>query len=306
MHIPNGFLDAKTIAVTSAASAGILTVSLKKTKAYLEDKQIPLISVVAAFVFAAQMLNFPIAAGTSGHFLGAVFAAILLGPWEAFLVMTLVLSIQCFVFQDGGLTALGANIFNMGVVGVFAGFLIYFFLRRLKIKLSISAFIASWASVVMAAGITALELAISGTTPLIQSLTAMVSFHCLIGLGEGFITVAALSVIFMARPDLLKEKAFSKKITGLVAGLLITAFFAALVLSPFASSLPDGLEKVAHNLGFISKEAPSNFSVISDYQFPWVKNKSLATSIAAGVGVLAVLAVGSGFFLVLRGREDGA
>jgi cobalt/nickel transport system permease protein len=167
----------------------------------------PLLSVTAAFVFAAQMLNFPIAGGTSGHLLGGVLAAVLLGPWNALLVMTVVLVIQCLAFGDGGVTALGSNIFNMGWIDVVAGYGLFRVIQTLLPKtrgaFMAAVAVASWAGVVAAAMACAAELAISGTIPLGIGLPAMLGVHALIGIGEAIITTAAVSVVLLNRPDLV-------------------------------------------------------------------------------------------------------
>ena len=206
MHIPDGFLDTKTWATLDILTIGGLGIALKKTREKLGEKQIPLMGVMAAFIFAAQMINFPVAGGTSGHFMGAVLAAVLLGPWSAALVMTVVLLIQCFLFQDGGVTTLGANIFNMGIIGVFSGYYLArglsTMLRKFRLKL-VGEFIAAWLSIVLAASTCAIELAISGTVPIRIALPAMAGVHALIGIGEGIITVLVLGFISKTRPDLL-------------------------------------------------------------------------------------------------------
>jgi len=212
MHIPDGFLNAGTLAGTAVVSAGCLANAVRVVGKKLGEKQVPLMGIIAAFVFAAQMLNFPVAGGTSGHFLGAALCAILLGPWAAVIILALVLIAQCFIFQDGGMLALGANIFNMGIIGGLGSYLLY----RSGVKLMgdnlrskmISGFIASWASVVLAATAASLELAVSGASPLGVVLPAMLSVHVIIGLVEGAITVSALALIRSTRADLLEpEKA---------------------------------------------------------------------------------------------------
>ena len=204
MHIPDGFLDLKTWGGLAAVSAGTVGWAVARTNKTLGERQVPVLGVSAAFIFAAQMLNFPVAGGTSGHFLGGALAAILLGPASGILVMTTVLLVQCLVFQDGGLTALGANIFNMGVLAVFAGWGTYALLARRKNGISrAGSFLAGLVSVVLAASACALELAFSGTVPLGVALPAMAGVHVLIGIGEGLITVAALELIFRVRPDLI-------------------------------------------------------------------------------------------------------
>ncbi|MDO8734585.1 MAG: energy-coupling factor ABC transporter permease [Elusimicrobiota bacterium] len=202
MHIPDGFLDAKTFGTLYGVSAAAVGFSIFRLKKILGEKQVPLIGVVSAFVFAAQMLNFPVAGGTSGHFTGGVLSAVLLGPSAGLLVMATVIMVQCFVFQDGGITALGANVFNMGLLGSVAGYYIFLGLRKF-FNLSASVFTASWISIIIAASSCAVELAVSGTVPLKVSLIAMVSVHTIIGLGEGLITVAVISFISKVRPDIL-------------------------------------------------------------------------------------------------------
>jgi cobalt/nickel transport system permease protein len=173
----------------------------------LQERQVPLIGVTAAFIFAAQMLNFTVAGGTSGHLLGGALAAILLGPWAGMLVLTSVLTVQALLFQDGGLLALGANLFNMAVVGVLLGWATYEGLKRVfgekTWSTAVSGFVAAWLSVVVASLVAAVELAASGTYPAGVALAAMGAVHALIGLGEGGITVAVLLFLRATRPDLL-------------------------------------------------------------------------------------------------------
>ena len=204
MHIPDGFLNTKTWVTLACVSGFAIGIASKVSSKKVGEKQIPMMGVMAAFIFAAQMLNFPVAGGTSGHFMGGVLAAILLGPSVGLLVMTAVLVVQCLLFQDGGLTALGANIFNMGVVGSVLGYYIYFAFKKV-LNRTISAFLASLISIVIAASVCALELAISGTVPLKAALPVMAGVHILIGIGEGLITIAVLNFIAKVRPDLLNK-----------------------------------------------------------------------------------------------------
>ncbi len=206
MHIPDGFLDTKTWATLDVVSAGTISYAVRKTSAALEEKQIPTMGLLAAFVFAAQMLNFPVLGGTSGHLIGGVLAAIMLGPWPAALVMTAIFIVQALFFQDGGLLALGANILNMGLITSIGGYLIYIGVRRLiegDRGILTGAFLAAWASVVLGAAATGAELAISGTTLLKIVLPTMVGVHALIGLGEAFITTAIVGFILRVRRDLV-------------------------------------------------------------------------------------------------------
>ena len=207
MHIPDGFLDTRTWVTLDIVAGGMLCLGIRKINKKIGEKQVPLMGVVAAFIFVAQMLNFPVIGGSSGHFIGGVLAAILLGPFSGILIMTVILVIQCLVFQDGGLTALGANIFNMGIVGSFSGYYIYVGLGKLTgnraRSLFLNSFFAGWLSIVLAAGSCAIELAVSGTVPLKVCLAAMVGVHAFIGIGEGLITLLTLSFIKKTRPDLL-------------------------------------------------------------------------------------------------------
>lgn len=207
MHIPDGFISVGTAAVTWVGSAGALAYSIKRTNETLKEREVPLLGVMAAFVFAAQMINFKVAGGTSGHLLGGALVSILLGPWAGTLVITAVLIVQALIFQDGGLIALGANIFNMAVVGVWSAYALYTLLRRLIPSSAgrwISGFVAAWASVVLASVCASLELAVSGTSPLGVVLPAMGLVHMLIGIGEGLITTAVVAFLSVTRKDLLE------------------------------------------------------------------------------------------------------
>lgn len=215
MHIPDGFLSAAATAVTWTASAGGIAYAVRRVNRELDERQVPLMGVSAAFIFAAQMLNFTVAGGTSGHLLGGALAAILLGPWGGMLVITSVLAVQALVFQDGGLLALGANIFNMAIVGVLLGWAVYAGLKRLLGDKSwatmVSGFAAGWLSVFVAALAAAVELGLSGASPWGVVLPAMGGVHALIGVGEGLITVAVLAFLRAVRPDLVKfQQATSK------------------------------------------------------------------------------------------------
>jgi cobalt/nickel transport system permease protein len=208
MHIPDGFLSAPVLVITWIIAIGLITVALNRVQTEYQDRAVPLMGVCAAFIFAAQMINFPIPGGTSGHLLGGTLAGALLGPWAGSLVMAVVFIVQGVVFQDGGITAMGANIFNMGLIGTFGG---YYLLRAVRNaigrdKLSgmvTGTAVAAWVSVVVASTFCAFELAISGTVPLNVALAAMVGWHILIGLGEALITVATITFVWRTRPDLL-------------------------------------------------------------------------------------------------------
>jgi cobalt/nickel transport system permease protein len=207
MHIPDGFLDPGVAAATGVVAGGAVAIGLRKAEATFDERRAPLLGVTAAFVFAAQMLNFPVAGGTSGHFLGAALATALLGPWLACVVLAVVLVVQAFLFADGGISALGANVFNMGVVGALGAGALMGVARRVlpptRRAFLASTAVAAWLAVVAGAVACSFELAISGTVPLGTVLPAMVGVHVLIGVGEAVVTVAAVSAVLAARPDLV-------------------------------------------------------------------------------------------------------
>jgi cobalt/nickel transport system permease protein len=206
MHAPDGFLSVGIAAVMWAVTLVVLAVAVARTNTAVEDRTAPLMGVMAAFIFAAQMFNFQVIGGTSGHLLGGVLAAVLLRPWAATLVMACVVAVQGLVFQDGGLVVMGANIFNMGIIGTLFGYAIY---RAVAAVLGgedrgrlPAAAIAAWSALVLASLAVSIELALSGTVALEVALPAMVGIHALIGIGEALITVAALAFIQVARKDL--------------------------------------------------------------------------------------------------------
>jgi cobalt/nickel transport system permease protein len=207
MHIPDGFLSPEVAAVTGVAAAAAVTHGVRRANATLDERRVPLLGVTAAFIFAAQMLNFPVAGGTSGHFLGAALAALLLTPSIACLVMAVVLTTQAFLFADGGVTALGANVLNMGVVGALVVGSLMLGARRMLPRSRTTflgiAGIGAWLAVMAGALAASLELAASGTVPLGTVLPAMLGVHALIGVGEAVVTVAAMAAVLSARPDLI-------------------------------------------------------------------------------------------------------
>ncbi|MFH1791147.1 MAG: energy-coupling factor ABC transporter permease [Candidatus Omnitrophota bacterium] len=206
MHIPDGFLSPNVWGSAWVVAVGSVGYCLKQVSRILRDKMIPLMGIMAAFIFAAQMINFPVMGGTSGHLLGGVLAAVLLGPYAGAIVIAIVLVVQCLIFQDGGLTALGANILNMAVVGAMGGYCIFNVIRNMisGIKgVMIGVFVSAWLSVVVASALCAVELAMSGTSPLNVSLPAMAGVHAVIGIGEGIISCLVIGFVLKVRPDLL-------------------------------------------------------------------------------------------------------
>jgi len=209
VHIPDGFIDIKTSAAFSAAAAIAVGGAVKGARNQLSEQSAPLAGLTAVFIFAVQMLNFPVAAGTSGHLLGAALAMVLVGPYAATLALSVVLIIQAFLFADGGLTALGLNIFNMGVVGVWASFGIFFILKKLlpktKSSIVVASFIAALLSVPAAAAGFVLQYAIGANATFSVStvLSAMIGTHVLIGIGEAIITALTVSAVLASRSDLV-------------------------------------------------------------------------------------------------------
>jgi cobalt/nickel transport system permease protein len=324
MHLPDGFIDAPTAVATAAGSVAAVAWATRRAGREMGERTVPLLGVTAAFIFAAQMLNFPVAAGTSGHFLGAAFAAVLLGPWAAVVVMTVVVCVQAVGMADGGITALGANVLNMGVIAVAAGYWTHRFLRRV-LPATVTGYLASvgiaaWASVVAAAAATAVELAASGTVPLRFSLPAMTAVHVVIGIGEALITVTVLATVLASRPDLVRSgprvtagsgpaaasggaiKARPKRPWGFAVLGLALAVALALVVSPLASQAPDGLERVAIDLGFDTSGLGGwDLSPLPDYGLPGISDAGLATAIGGALGTLALFAI-----LLLLGRRFSA
>jgi cobalt/nickel transport system permease protein len=298
LHIPDGFLSVPVAAIGLVLVVIMVGLALRQTRLALGERQIPLMGILAAFVFAAQMINFPVAGGTSGHLLGGALVAILLGPWAAVLVMTCVIAIQCILFQDGGLLALGFNVLNMGVITAFVGYGTYLTLRRImgntRTSQLVGAAIGAWISVEVAAIATSLELAISGTSPLNIALPAMAGVHALIGLGEALITVGALGFIQQTRPDIIGEPSrIAARGSGWIAvGLLIA--LAVTLISPLASPDPDGLERVADDQGFLSAAQEPPFTILPDYKVPFIENEALTTIVAGVAGTLLVAGIAFG------------
>lgn len=208
MHIPDGFLDIKTATAAAVISAGAVSYAIKQTREALDDRQVPMMGVAASFIFAAQMVNFPVAGGTSGHLIGGTLAAVTFGPWAAMLIMSAVLIIQSFVFQDGGISALGGNILLMAVVAPLVGYFVYNLLSgsgENRKRVVGSTFIAGWISTVTASLVCALLLALSNTVAIGLAVPAMVGWHTLIGIGEGLITALVISYLTKVKPGLVKK-----------------------------------------------------------------------------------------------------
>lgn len=314
MHIPDGFLDLKTAAGLAVASVSGISLALRRLSSGLAREKVPLMGLTAAFIFAAQMLNFPVAGGTSGHLIGAVLAAALLGTNAAIVVMTAVLVVQCLLFADGGLLALGANVFNMAIVAVVSGSMIFRGVHRLmptQRGFVVAVAFASWCATVVASVFCALELALSGVVAWGVVFPAMAGVHMVIGLGEGLITALVVVAIMGVRPDLVVAASPPPRATGAsrvrIAAAIGVAAALLLVGVVVASASPDGLEHVAEMLGFsASAEASPVPAPMIDYQIPGIGSATLATWLAGVVGTVVVFGLAHLLARVLVPARDGA
>ena len=298
VHIPDGFIDGKTVATTAALAVAGVGLALRHVRQTLPARHIPMLGLSAAFLFAAQMLNFPVVAGTSGHLIGGVLVAAMLGPSAAVVVVTTVLIVQCFLFQDGGVLALGANIFNMAILGAGGGWLLYRaltgLLPGLRGQITAVAF-AGWFSTVLAASSCAGQLAWSGKVDWKSAFTAMVGIHVLIGLGEALISALVFAAIQRTRPELTQIGQRTNERPGWGEftryGLLVSVGL-AIFLAPFACPWPDGLESVAEQLGFRSAAAKPLLPAFDlDSALPGIHSAALATAVAGAMGCLLVFAL---------------
>lgn len=348
MHVPDGFINLPVSAATGVVAAGAVAVSLRGARRELGtalagghggDRTAPLAGLVAAFIFAVQMLNFPVAAGTSGHLLGGALAAILVGPYTGVLCVSVVLLLQGILFADGGLTALGVNITDMAVVTVVVAYAVFRglvkVLPRRRRSVTVASFVAALVSVPAAAVAFTLIYAIGGTTdvPVRTVLGAMAGVHVLIGIGEAAITAATVAAVIAVRPDLVYgARGLSAPLKLRVGGELVDAEPAAapapaaasprpvwiaglvtsLVLAGFvsfyASANPDGLEKVAADQGIDKKveEHSAAGSPLADYGVKDIENVRLSGGLAGVIGVGATAVVGSGVFWAVKRRRHDA
>jgi cobalt/nickel transport system permease protein len=299
MHIPDGFLDARTLVAAAAVATVGVGLALHAVRRHLPPRRVPLIGLAAAFVFAAQMLNFPVAAGTSGHLIGAALASVLLGPAAAVVAMSAVLLLQALMFADGGITALGANVLNLAVIAPLVAHGVY----RIVCAVAgtgpratlLAAGFAAWCSTMAAALACAAQLAASGVVHWGTVLAAMGGVHMIIGLGEAVITMLIVAVVLRARPELVApvgQDGRARRGRALAYGAAV-AIGAMILVAPFASSLPDGLEHVAERLGFAGRALAGQPAPLTDYTMapladaaPW-----LATVLAGFVGTLVAFAV---------------
>lgn len=340
MHVPDGFLDAATSVGTGVVATAGVAVALRKAREELDERAAPLAGLTAAFVFAAQMINFPVGVGTSGHLMGGALAAVLVGPWTAVLVMSVVLLIQALLFADGGLTALGTNVTLIGLVTVVVGWLVARSLLAVLPRRPASVVPAATAgallSVPAAAAVFVVLFTIGGSAGLpLGTLTAtMVGWHTLIGIGEALITGLTVSAVVAVRPDLVfaardlrpalrlrspdgsyvnapgpaSAPATRRGLRPVLVGGGVAAVLLAGVVSFAASGYPDGLEHVAETEGFLDtarQHALGGFG-LADYG----EVAGIPVGLAGIVGVVVTVAAGLALFRALRRRtrhqEDAA
>jgi len=295
MHIPDGFLDPKTAIASGVIAAAGLGIAIRQVRRTLPLSRIPQMGLASAFVFAAQMLNFPVAGGTSGHLIGAVLVSVLLGPSAAVIVMSSVLILQCLMFADGGITALGANIFNMAIVAPLLGYSAYRLILRIlgtseRSRFTAIAF-ASWLSTIVASVACAGQLAASGTARWEVVFPAMAGIHMLIGIGEAIITTLVVAAVMKFSPEMISRLENTQSRTSfrpLVGYGLVVALGLVLFIAPFASSWPDGLEKVAETIGFSGAASSTALmsSPLADYGFAGISSSALSTILAGVIGTL--------------------
>ena len=299
MHIRDGILGPEVCVAAAALSAGAIAYSLRRLRVDLEDKAVPLTGMMAAIVFAAQMVNFPLLGlPVSGHLLGGVLAAVILGPWAGCLAIAMVLIVQAVLFSDGGLLSLGANILNMGVVGAWGGYAVYAALRRLlgsgTAATVSSAAMAAWLSVLAAAGLFCLEFGVSSNAKGFDPsgvFTLMVVYHGLIGVGEALITGSALAFVLSRRADLVPSPAPigpMREVGRFVVAGLVASLAVAALLAPFKSELPDGLDAVSQRLGFAELETERPPLLLGDYEIPLPFEGWWSVSLAGLLGTAVV------------------
>lgn len=300
MHVPDGFLDTPTLVSTAVIASVGLGLALRQVRRHLPARRVPLIGLAAAFVFAAQMLNFPVAAGTSGHLIGAALASVLLGPAAAIVAMSAVLLLQSLMFADGGITALGANLLNLAILAPLVAHAVYVPVRRLaggRLQGTLlAAGFAAWCSTMAAALACAAQLAASGVVAWDTGLAAMGGVHMVIGLGEAVITMLILVVVIRARPELLAPEQGGGRVARyrpLAAGVAMATTGLLVLVAPFASSLPDGLEHVAERYGFAARAVAAQPAPLPDYSVAALAAESpwLSTVLAGACGTLVAFAV---------------
>ena len=307
MHVPDGFINAQVSIGSGIVSFATLWAYVKNAKNLVADKLIALTGMMSALIFVLQMINFPIAAGTSGHLLGGALAVIVLGPHLGIICISIVVVIQSLLFADGGLSALGINVFNMAIVTSLVGWLVITSWKKLFGEANVSiisgSIVAGLLSVIFSSIAFVFEYALGGTVavPLSSVLLAMLSTHLLIGLGEGVITALIVSLLLRVRSDLVyvKTNEYISNNTSSIYGLFIFLLLCFTLITPYASSSPDGLESVAENFGFLETDGLVLF--LNDYGISGLNNSFLSTIISAVLGIVVVVGI-SNVFLKFQKR----
>ena len=309
MHVPDGFINAQVSAATGIISLGTLWAYIRNAKNLVADKLIALTGMMSALIFVLQMINFPIAAGTSGHLLGGALAVIVLGPSLGVICISIVVVIQSLLFADGGLSALGVNVLNMAIITSLTGWFTITLWKKIfgesQFTLISGSVIAGLLSVVFSSIAFVLEYAIGGTVsvPLGNVLIAMISTHLLIGLGEGIITALIVSLLLRVRSDLVYVNSKKNKSNTLSTsyGVFIVLILSLTLVTPYASSSPDGLESVASDFGF--EETDGVVLLLEDYGISSINNNFVSTTLSALLGVLAIAGFGTLFFRNKSGKN---
>lgn len=324
MHIPDGFINGATSAGAAVVAAGGVGAALRQAGQYLQDKRIPLTGLVAAFIFALQMLNFPVASGTSGHLLGGALAVILVGPWLGITAVAVVVIVQALLFADGGVSALGLNIVNMALITGIAGWLVFRALVRVLPKTWTSVAVATFAAGIVSVVASALGFVFEyslggvGDADLGAVFAAMTGVHFLIGIGEGLISLTVVGLVGATRPDLVAGisnlelsgragKLGRSGVGGVIAVGLAVAATLVFVIAPLANENPDGLERVAIDQGFDSTATDSAVgdSPLADYDVAGLDDEATATGVSGIIGIAATFALALaivGGFAALRRR----
>ncbi len=290
MHIPDGFLSAGVAAATWTVAAGSLAWSLRAEKRLPDRTPAGTLGALAAFVFAGQLVNVPLVPGTSGHLVGGTLAAAIVGPWRGLVVMAVVLAVQALLFQDGGITAFGANLLAMGGAGALGGHAVAALVARLRPGLRglvAGSVIGAFVATLTGAAFIALVLAASGLYPVQAVLPVMLSLHVPIALLEAALTGAVLSTVARWRPDLVRGLQGATSGPAPALGLLVMALAVAAFAAPFASPLPDALESIAERLGFAAAARGLWPAPAPDYVLPWLAVGRAASVLAGLVGSLA-------------------
>ncbi len=318
MHAPDGFVGPGVAIATALLSGTVLAISLRRAADDLDDRQVPLAGLAAAFVFAAQMFNFPVASGTTGHLLGGALAAILLGPYVGSLVVATVIVVQALLFADGGVTALGYNVLNMAIVPAFAGWALFTLFRR-ALPANAGGVVgatglACGSSVVLASATFSIEwlFGASAPIPFDTVFAAMVGVHALIGIGEAVLSALVVGAVLATRPDLVRgardlsiaQLASGPRVSAraFAIGAMLVAVAFATVVSQFALDDPDGLERVATDQGFLSSARDHVFAnaPFADYATRGIGNATASLAVAGLAGTVLALLVGYGLVTASR------